>query len=81
MPAAGNDVPNLQRLGYEGYIRYNSKLIRWVEWFAQIQRVMRLLMRNQLEWVRDPVVQSSDALAEEVTEYRNNNIFQLADYE
>lgn len=84
IPYTDNPNTNLvtrTRLSYEGYLRYNSKIIRWVEWFAQIQRVMRLLMRNQLEWVRDPVVQSSDALAEEVTEYKNNNVFQLTDYE
>jgi hypothetical protein len=76
-----NNVPNLQRLSYEGYLRYNSRIVRWTEWFAQLQRVLRLLMRNQLEWVKDPVVQGNNAISEDVTEYKNNNVFSIGDYE
>lgn len=66
----------------EGYYRYNTKLVRWVEWFAQLQRVTRLLMRSQLEWVADPVVHGSDAIAAEVTEYKTkDSTFTLDDYE
>jgi len=70
----------LNKLGYEGYLRYNSKLVRWVEWFVQLQRTVRLLMRDQLEWMGDVVVRDTDAVAEEVTEYKNNNIFDIEDY-
>ena len=67
-------------LGIEGYIRYNSKLVRWQEWFCQLQRVNRHLMRKQLSWVQQPVVNKSDAVAEEVTEYQNNNVFNADDF-
>jgi hypothetical protein len=64
----------------EGYWRYNSKLVRWIEWFTQLQRVSRLLMRSQLDWVTDPVVQGITATATEVTEYKKDKVFDLDDY-
>jgi hypothetical protein len=62
VPAPG--PPNLNAIGAEGYLRYNSKLVRYTEWFIQLQRIVRLLMRKQLEWVQDLVVQGSDAISE-----------------
>lgn len=76
---AANDIN--QRLGYEGYLRYNSKLVRWVEWIVQIQRVMRLFMRKQLAWSSDVIVENTDAIAEEVTEYKQNDAFKADDFE
>lgn len=75
LPAAGRDI------GYQGFIRYQSKLIRWTEWFVQLQRIVRLLMRSQLDWIQDPVVQGSDAISADVTEYKKNNVFSVGDYE
>jgi hypothetical protein len=73
---------NLVDYAYKGFLRYNSKLVRYLEWFTQLQRISRYIMRDELEWVQDPVVQGSDALAEEVTEFRNNNdVFSLEEYE
>ena len=72
---------NNTTLSYEGFRRYQSKLVRWSEWFVQLQRVVRLLMRSQLEWVQDPVVQGSDAISEDVTEYKKNGVFSIGDYE
>jgi hypothetical protein len=71
----------LNNIGYMGYLRYNSALIRWVEFFANTQRLLRMLMRHQLDWVQDPVVAKHDAMAEELTEYTNNNIFRVEDFE
>jgi hypothetical protein len=70
---------NLNALTYEGYLRYNSKLVGWTEWFIQLQRVVRMLMRSQLEWISDPVVQGNDAISKDVTEYRDTNKFNLGD--
>lgn len=69
------------RWNKEGYIRYQTKIVRYIEWFVHLQRVMRFLMRGQLEWVNDPIVNQSNAIAEEITEYRGNNTFQLKDFE
>ena len=69
-------------LSYEGYIRYNSKIVRWTEWFVQLQRITRLLMRNQLDWIQDPVAQGSDAISESITEYKQStSTFNIGDYE
>ena len=76
-----NNTKKLQYIGYEGYLRYQSKIVRWHEWFVQLQRVLRLLMRQQLEWIKDPVVHGHDSISEEVTEYSNNNTFTIEDYE
>ena len=45
-----------------GYNRYHTVTVRYIEWFIHIQRVMRLLMRDQLNWVNDPIVHKSNAL-------------------
>jgi hypothetical protein len=68
-------------LGYQGYLRYNTKLIRWTEWSVQLQRIVRLLMRSQLEWVQDPLAQGIDAISQDITEYKQTNTFSLEDYE
>ena len=77
-PGASNTI---QKICYEGYLRYNSRLVRWLEWMVNLQRIMRLLMRNQLEWVGDVIVESNDAISEEVTEYKNNSMFNISDFE
>lgn len=60
--------------------RYGTRLIRNVEWFANIQRLITILMRRQLEWVQDPVVQKHDALSEQLTEFKDNNTFNQEDF-
>ena len=64
-----------------GYARYQTILVRYIEWFVHLQRVMRLLMRDQLTWVNDPIVHKSNALSNEVTEYESNNKFKMSDFE
>jgi hypothetical protein len=64
-----------------GSTRYNTKIVRYLEWFVHLQRIMRLLMRKQLLWVNDPIVHKSHALSEDVTEYKNQNRFQIKDFE
>jgi hypothetical protein len=76
------EAKQLNNLGYQGYLRYNTRLVRWIEWFCNIQRVIRILMRKNLEWVQDPVVNQHDALAEETTEYSPGNLgYRLQDFE
>lgn len=71
-----------QRLGLEGYLRYSTRLIRWVEWISQVQRLTRIIMRQQLDWVQDPIVREHNVLAEGTTEYDSNNMgYSLQDFE
>jgi hypothetical protein len=72
----------LHRLGIEGYLRYNTRLVRWIEWSVQAQRMVRILMRQQLEWIQDPVVREHNAIAEETTEYGvDNRGYRLQEFE
>ena len=64
-----------------GYFRYQTIIVRYIEWFVQLQRVMRLLMRDQLTGVNDPIVHKSNVISNEITEYESNNKFQLSDFE
>jgi hypothetical protein len=80
--AIGTDQIKLMRKFTEiGYRRYNTFLVRHVEWFTQLQRVMRFIMRNQLSWVNDPIVHKANALNTVVTEYNGTNKFQMDDFE
>lgn len=64
-----------------GYERYNTVIVRWIEWFVHLQRVMRLLMKDQLDWVNDPIVHKRNILSEHVTDYDSNKKFEIADFE
>jgi hypothetical protein len=72
--------PNALELEGKGFLRYNSKLIRWIEWSVHIQRIIRMIMRQQLDWVSDPVVQGNEAISKEVTEYKDDEIFSVDIY-
>lgn len=65
----------------EGYNRYNTYFIRYIEWFVHLHRTIRLLMRENLSGVSDVIVHQKDALDEDVTDYRNNNKFTITDFE
>jgi hypothetical protein len=69
------------KLQHIGYDRYQTTIIRYVEWFVHIQRVMRLLMRDQLSWVNDPIVHKSNVINEHVTEFESGSRFELSDFE
>jgi hypothetical protein len=77
---AANDL-NVALLKDEGYNRYNTHLVRNMDWFVQLQRVMRFIMRKQLSWVSSPIVHSSDTLTPEVTEYSDNKSFTIDEFE
>ncbi len=77
-PAGLNSIASWTQ---NGYVRYQTILVRYIEWFVHLKRVMRLLMRDQLTWVNDPIVHKSNALSNEITEYENNNKFEISDFE
>ena len=64
-----------------GYFRYQTKAVRYIEWFVHLQRVMRLLMRDQLTWVNDPIVHKNNAISKNVTEFYSNDKFSISDFE
>jgi hypothetical protein len=76
-----NNQQDLVTWTQTGYGRYNTVLVRYIEWFVHLQRVMRMLMREQLEWVSDPIVHKSNAIGESITEYDSNRSFTIKDFE
>ena len=77
----GNITDEQKYIEYTGYMRYNTKLIRWVEWTVNCQRIVRLLLRDTLSRVEDAVVNNLDAVDENVTEYRSDNgVFNINDF-
>jgi len=75
------EVDEPKKWQVEGYNRYHTTIVRYIEWFVHLQRVMRLLMRDQLSWVNDPIVHKSNVINEQVTEYDSNRKFELSDFE
>ena len=63
-----------------GAERYDTYLIRNIEWFVHLQRCMRTLMKDHLEWVDDAVVTKSNSVAASITEYKNDNVFDPDDF-
>ena len=72
------DVTIYQDIGYK---RYHSVLVRYIEWFVNIQRIMRLFMRDKLTHVSDNVVQKINTLDEKTTDYHSNSYFDVKDFE
>ena len=64
-----------------GQERYNTYIVRYMEWFVHLQRYMRYIMRNQLAWVSDPIAHRNNAITESITEYEGNRIFNLQEFE
>jgi hypothetical protein len=65
----------------KGRHRYDTILVRNIEWFVQCHRVMRMFMRQQLDWVSDPIAHKSDAISKKITEYDSNEKFSLTDFD
>jgi hypothetical protein len=76
-PTSGKTIQEYAETGKE---RYDTYLIRNIEWCVHLQRCMRLLMKEYLEWVDDPVVTKSYTLAKSITEYKNDIVFDPYDF-
>ena len=74
------DSQNSNDIAKIGRDRYDTYLIRNIEWFVHLQRSMRLLMKEYLEWVDDPIVTKSNAVANAITDYKNDNVFDPDDF-
>jgi len=69
-------------IGLEGYLRYNTKFIRWNEWFIQLQRCIRIILRKELESTTEPVSIQQDVLDDQFTDYDGTTKeFNVEDYE
>lgn len=72
--AAGElQIDILKQMLEKGRERYDTALIRNLEWFANLQRVMRLIIRDHMRWVATPVVSGLAVANRNITEYTQEN--------
>ena len=65
----------------KGRARYNTMIVRNLEWFANLQRFMCLQIRKKLEWMKLPVAKGPKILSPSTTEYSANNSFTMDDFQ
>jgi hypothetical protein len=73
-------MPEAEALSLVGYQRYNTHIVRNMEWFVNLQRFMRHVMRKNLNWLKTPVVRGTDVLNSNITEYVENEAYTLKDF-
>ena len=65
----------------KGFERYNTMLIRNIEWIVNLQRTVRFFMSKQLDWVSDQYANKIDVLSTSITDYDGNRSYDLKDFE
>jgi hypothetical protein len=63
-----------------GRARFDTKLVRNLTWFVQLQRIMRTVLINHLSWISEPVVKGLKITESKITEYNANDKYEDNDY-
>jgi hypothetical protein len=63
-----------------GRARFDTKLVRNLTWFVQLQRIMRTVLINHLSWISEPVVKGLKITESKITEYNANDEYNDNDY-
>ena len=58
-----------------GRARFDTKIVRNLTWFVQLQRVMRVVLTNHLSWINSPVVRGLKIADSSMTELHGNEEF------
>jgi hypothetical protein len=66
--------------GELGRMRFNTKLVRNLVWFVQLQRIMRVVLTNHLSWINTPVVRGFKIADSKVTEFNANEQYTEDDF-
>jgi hypothetical protein len=77
------DVGNAQTknaLAKLGLVRHDTRLVRTLAWTTSLQKMIRVLMREQLHWIDTPVVQGIDALDPRITDYGDLDAFNSQEF-
>lgn len=74
------DSANVLYCAELGLVRYNTKLVRNLSWIVQLQRVMRVVMIDHLDWISSPVVKGLKIINPVLTEYESNDQFNEDDF-
>ena len=64
-----------------GRMRFDTKLIRNINWLILIQRMMRLMLKTHLDWIDAPVVKGLRAINPKITEYSTDEGYNKEDYD
>lgn len=67
-------------LALNGEMRYNTKIVRNLVWFTNIQRLMRVALTKHLSWINTPVVRGLKITNPDITEYENNEKYNADDF-
>lgn len=72
-----NNITSAKRkeLANLGRLRFNTKFIRDNLFLVQLQRLMRLVMRNEIDELGAPLANDTAVLNRQITEYINNEKF------
>lgn len=63
-----------------GRMRFDTKLVRNLTWFINLQRIMRVVLTSHLSWLNTPVVRGLKIADSTVTEYEGNEKFDDKDF-
>lgn len=63
-----------------GKIRFDTKLVRNLTWMVQLQRIMRVILINQVSWIDTPVIKGLKIMDSHITEYEGNEQFTSDDF-
>jgi len=63
-----------------GLVRFNTKLVRNLAWFVQLQRVMRVVITGHLAWLSTPVIKGLAIADSKVTEFNSNDQYTMDDF-
>jgi hypothetical protein len=64
-----------------GRMRFDTKIVRNLTWFVQLQRIMRVVLTNHLSWLNTPVVRGLKIADSKITEFEGNEKFEDADFD
>ena len=59
-----------------GKMRFDTKLVRNLVWFVQLQRVLRVVLISHLSWINTPVVRGLKLIDPKITEYDNDDTYE-----
>ena len=63
-----------------GRMRFDTKLVRNLVWFVQLQRIMRVVLTNHLSWLNTPVVRGLKIADSKITEFEGNEQYDPKDF-
>ena len=63
-----------------GKMRFDTRLVRNLVWFVQLQRIMRVVLTDHLKWINTPVVRGLKIADAKITEFNGNDKYTDDDF-